>query len=425
LESQIAPLLDDTDAPAGIVAVTRDVTERSALEHAREDARVAAERANLSKSEFLSRMSHELRTPLNAVIGFAQLLGMADLSDDHLDSVAQILSAGRHLLDLINEVLDISRIETGALALSSEAVMLTELLRDATDLVAPLASQRNVRVSIEEITAAQSHVLADRQRLKQVLLNLLSNAVKYNRQGGRVEIAVRSTANDRVRVVVSDTGPGIPDDKLVRLFTPFDRLGAEQTEIEGTGIGLALSKRLAESMGGELGVESTPGVGSQFWIELQSTEAPVERYEREEATRSGAANQPRQERTVVHIEDNLANLKLMERIFSRFPGTRLVPALQGRLGIELTRQHHPDLVLLDLHLPDINGLSVLHTLKTDPATSAIPVIMISADATNSQMQRLLDAGAAAYLTKPLDVEELLSIIDTVCGAAADLPAVVD
>jgi PAS domain S-box-containing protein len=414
LESQAAALKDETGAPVGVVAVTRDITERAALEAAQHDAQLAAEFANRSKSEFLSRMSHELRTPLNAVIGFAQLLEMSELSEDNRDSVAQVLRGGRHLLDLINEVLDISRIETGALALSAEAVSISELVHEAADLIAPLAAERDVRVRVDEPETRSPHVLADRQRLKQILLNLLSNAVKYNRQSGRVEISIRAIGDDHIRVVVSDTGPGITDDKLGRLFTPFDRLGAEQTEVEGTGIGLALSQRLAETMNGGLGVESTPGVGSRFWVELPAAEAPIQRWERERATATPipAQGDPvNRQRTVVHIEDNLANLKLVERIVGHTAGARLVPALQGRLGIELTRQHHPDLVLLDLHLPDVNGDEVLRILKSDPTTAEIPVVMISADATAGQKERLLEAGAVAYLTKPLDVQQLLSILN--------------
>jgi PAS domain S-box-containing protein len=415
LESQAAVLRDHDGAPGGIVVVTRDITERAELERAQTDARLAAESANRSKSEFLSRMSHELRTPLNAVLGFAQLMEMGELSVEQAEATTHILRGGRHLLDLINEVLDISRIETGQLALSTEPVLLGDVLAATVDLVAPLAAEHDVTVAITTMGGAQ-HVLADRQRLKQVLLNLLSNAVKYNRSHGRVEVGVEPIRPGRVRVTVSDTGPGIAAEKLDRLFTPFDRLGAEQSSIEGTGIGLALSRRLVEAMAGELGVDTTPGVGSRFWFDLPAAEGPIDRYERE----NGPTRQPRQgagpsdpKYTVVHIEDNLANLALIERILAQQSATRLVPATEGRQGIELVRRHQPDLVLLDMHLPDLNGDQVLHMLKDDPATAAIPVVMLSADATTGQVQRLIEAGAEGYLTKPLDVQQLFQLLNRV------------
>ena len=422
LESQLATLRDPVGAPVGAVAVTRDITERTALERSQQEARLAAENANRSKSEFLSRMSHELRTPLNAVLGFAQLLELDDLSLDQRDAVSQILRGGRHLLDLINEVLDISRIETGALALSSEPVRLADLIPEALELVGPLAAEKDVQLRIDGGANVRAYVQADRQRLKQVLLNLLSNAVKYNRQGGRVTILVTSAEDSRLRIGVSDTGPGIPEEKRDRLFTPFDRLGAEQTDIEGTGIGLALSLRLTEAMGGRLDLDSIGGVGSTFWVELPTVESPLERYERENNALGVDAIDDHERtgrRTIVYIEDNLANLKLVERIIEQRPAVRLIPAMQGQIGLDLVRQHQPDLVLLDLHLPDLNGDKILKLLQDDAATAEIPVVILSADATQHQIDRLQEAGATAYLTKPLDVRELLNLIDHLWDDARD------
>ncbi len=350
-----------------------------------ETARAAADAANHSKSEFLSRMSHELRTPLNAVLGFAQLLDLGELTDEQREAVNLILKGGNHLLQLINDVLDISRIETGDLPLSLEAVELDLLLVDVLDLVRPLAAQRRIHLIGDRRSSCCEYVFADRQRLKQILLNLLSNGIKYNQEGGSLAVSC------------------------------VERLGAGRTEVEGVGIGLALSRQLARAMGGTLDVDTTLGQGSTFWIELALVEAPVERYERLTAGTTPAPIQPPPEdrHVVLYIEDNLANLKLVQNLLGRRPNIKIIPAMQGRLGLELAREHHPALVLLDLHLPDIGGDQVLQELRDDPATTSIPVVILSADATPGQVQRLLSAGATAYLTKPFDVRELLGILDTV------------
>jgi PAS domain S-box-containing protein len=411
--ARVSGIDDEPDAPgAGLVlVVTRDITERARLEQAQVAARIAAEDANRSKSEFLSRMSHELRTPLNAILGFGQLLELDELTPDQREATTQILRGGRHLLDLINEVLDISRIETGSLALSPEPVAVADQLVDAVELMRPMADQHGIHLVADAGRTCPDYVFADRQRLKQVLLNLISNAVKYNRRGGTVALGCEH-GEGTVRIRVSDTGAGIPADRLAKLFTPFERLGAEQTGIEGTGIGLALSQRLAEAMGGELGVESTVGSGSTFWLELPTAEGPVERYERLTPPPMPAAPAVGDQRCVLHIEDNLANLRLVERILAQRSGLRVVAAMQGRLGLELAREHRPVLVLLDLHLPDMGGDLVLQRLRDDPATASIPVVVVSADATPRQAQRLLNAGAIAYLTKPIDVGALLRQVDT-------------
>ena len=390
------------------------VEERTAdLEHTLvelETARTAAETANRSKSEFLSRMSHELRTPLNAVLGFGQMLDLEPLTIDQHESVAQIVKGGRHLLQLINEVLDIARIETGNLALSAEPVLPSDVVSDVIDLVRPLAVERSVSISAN-LRSTNTYVLADRQRLRQILLNLLSNAVKYNRLGGTIALASDQRDPDHLRITVTDTGAGIPDNLHEKLFQPFERLGAEQTSIEGTGVGLALSRHLAEAMGGTLDFHSTPGHGSTFWIELPVVEGPIERLERLEPqpTQNLAPHTDRQ--TVLYIEDNVANVKLIERVFAPRTNINVAAAIQGRLGLDLARRDPPALILLDLHLPDINGAEVLAALRADPATATLPVIVLSADATQRQIDRLLTDGANAYLTKPIDIAEFLRVID--------------
>jgi signal transduction histidine kinase/CheY-like chemotaxis protein len=376
-------------------------------------AQVAAEAANRSKSEFLSRMSHELRTPLNAVLGFSQLLQLDDLTADQDQSVEQITKGGRHLLDLINEILDISQIETGTLALSPESVRILDVISETADLIRPLADDRGVHLLGTETQDCDVFVFADRQRLKQILLNLVGNGIKYNRDGGTVSISCARRAPGKLRIQVTDTGPGIPPEQFGLLFTPFERLGAERTTVEGTGIGLALSRRLAEVMGGTVDVESTVGRGSTFWVELPIVEGPVERVDRlAELSSTTAIEIDTTDRpAVLHIEDNLSNVQLVERVLAQRPGVRLIPAMQGRLGLELARQHRPALILLDLNLADVSGEQVLHQLRDDSATSQIPVAIVSADAMPRQVQRLLAGGATAYLTKPIDVREMLALVD--------------
>lgn len=383
------------------------------LERDERDARQVAEAANRSKSEFLSRVSHELRTPLNAVLGFGQLLELDELTESQQESVTQIVKGGRHLLGLINEVLDISRIETGNLALSVEPVPTAELIDEVATLMRPLADGRNVELVVLPTGSAESHVLADHQRLKQVMLNLLSNAIKYNRAGGSVTLSVEASGGQRVRLVVADTGPGIPAENLDRLFLPFERLGAERTDIEGTGVGLALSRRLAEAMAGDLEVDSTVGQGSRFWIELPRSEDPLDHLmdrapapPRPDSVTGGSPH-----RKILYIEDNPPNIRLVERILAQRPELEVLSAMQGRLGVSLAQEHHPALILLDVHLPDIGGDEVLRLLHAAPATAQIPVIVLSADATNHRIERLIEQGAASYLTKPIDVHELLAVVD--------------
>ena len=396
--------------------VIRDITSRKQAEEALEEAKLAAEQANQAKSEYLSRMSHELRTPLNAILGFAQLLEMDDLTDDQRQSLRNILSGARHLLALINEVLDIAAIEAGRLPLSLEPVAVADVVAEAVSLIRPLADQHSILLAGPKQTCA-AHVLGDRQRLKQILLNLLSNAVKYNRQGGSVQLACQRLAGDRLRITVTDTGLGIAPESLDRLFVPFERLTSEQRAIEGTGLGLPLSKRLAEAMDGTLQLTSTPGQGSTFWVELPLTETPVERLERAEPLPE--QDRPERERLalrVLYIEDNLSNLQLVEHILRRRPGVTLISAMRPQLGLDLAAEHQPDLILLDLDLPDMPGEEVLRRLRAGSKTAAVPVVILSsADASPGLCTRLLEKGVRTFLTKPLDAKALLALLDTIAA----------
>jgi len=408
----------------GLVLNIRDITERMraelALQQAKEEAeraREAAERANRAKSEFLSRMSHELRTPMNSILGFGQLLDRAELPPDHRRGVQHILKAGRHLLQLINEVLEISKIEAGRQSFSLEPVQLRGVVQEAIELVRPLAAQWSVEVEESPCSAVETFVQGDRQRLIQVLLNLMSNAVKYNRPGGSVRVICTAASDEApgvssVRVV--DTGFGIPLDRRGELFTPFARLGAEQTEVEGTGLGLALSLRLAEAMGGTIILERSGADGSVFRVDLLRAGDPVAGLEEGRGVISQSPVE-HPSATLLYIEDNLSNLTLVEAILRVRPAWRTIPALQGRIGLELAREHSPDLILLDLHLPDMPGEEVFRRLREDPRTAHIPIVIISADATPASRARLRSAGADAYLAKPLDVDEFLGTLGRFLG----------
>jgi PAS domain S-box-containing protein len=573
VDSRARAVLDAKGHFAGAVVVSRDVSDKLESEHKLKQSREAAEHASRAKSEFLSRMSHELRTPLNSILGFAQLLQMDELPPQSADAVEHILRAGRHLLDLIDEVLDIARIEAGHLELSLGAVWVSEIVAEAVELTSPIAARAEVTIHPGGAFGDQV-VTADRQRLMQVLLNLLSNAVKYNHPGGRVDLSCRREADGFVRLSVADTGRGIRSEDLDRVFVPFDRIGAEQSGIEGTGVGLALSQHLCERMGGRLSVDSVAEVGTTFYVDLPAGDpaaietgrsgrdaegaAPVETLRGTSSSRSWIAASPgtrvvpvvggaragnshedgrgvdagergrrqkaaagqdvaedervdvfaphppatpadargaaapasrgrdagtagptdapattvapdaseRDMRDVRHvheqhahddpdddvtrdaflahparlfdvspppratvrpdtpgrtfrvllIEDNLTTLDLVERVLSRRPGTEVLASMQGGLGIDLAREHAPDLVLLDLQLPDMNGNAVLDRLAEDPATASIPVAVVGADAPAPVVRRLLQQGIVGFLEKPIDVRGLLSLVDAVRAA---------
>jgi CheY-like chemotaxis protein len=375
--------------------------------------------ATRGKNAFLSSTSHELRTPLNSVLGFTQLLEMSDLSDEDRDSVERILGAGRHLLALINELIDIARIESGELSLSVEPVAVLPLIEEASSLMGPLAAERSIQIVHHSPHPALA-VSADRQRFSQILVNLLSNAVKYNRRGGSITITCREEGAGQASVVISDTGPGLSAGDLMRVFVPFERLGAEQSGIEGTGIGLPLARSLAEAMGGHLDASSVAGEGSAFTVSLPRAPdvAPVAVHR----TPLGSPAPPRREAgttigtgtiiNVLYIEDNPANVEVVSRFLRGRPDIRLQSATSGRAGLECATRDVPDLLLLDLHLSDIHGEQVLKELRAEPVTAGIPVVVLSAEAAPRVIRRLLAGGALAYLTKPLNLTELGDLLDS-------------
>ncbi|MET3457727.1 ATP-binding protein [Pseudomonas kilonensis] len=398
---------DGTGALRGFSKITRDITDRRAAEIALRTAREEAESASRAKSEFLSRMSHELRTPLNAILGFAQLLDM-DSTAGQRPQVSHILRAGQHLLALINEVLDIARIEAGRLPLNIEPIALATVLHEALTLVSPMAADAGIHLVDLPALPDDSGVLADRQRLVQVLLNLLSNAIKYNRPGGKVRLEVSVQAH-QVSIAVHDTGHGIAPDQLDQLFKPFERLGADP-QVEGTGLGLSLSKNLLEMMQGSLQVHSEPGHGCCFTLRLPATQVigthlpPIAALT---VTRPPVDYHGK----ILCIEDNLSSLALIETLMQRRPGIQLLSSMQGQMGLDLARQHSPQLILLDVTLPDLEGLEVLRRLRQSPATAATPVLMITADASDLTHRALRDAGATAILTKPIHIQAFLGHLE--------------
>ncbi|MGC8463886.1 MAG: PAS domain-containing hybrid sensor histidine kinase/response regulator [Acidimicrobiales bacterium] len=426
----VSPVRDHEGRIIGTLTASRDITARLVLEAELVRARVDAERANQAKSEFLSRMSHELRTPLNAILGFTQLLELDELPEEQADQLAHIRRAGAHLLALINEVLDVTRIEAGRLELAPEPVELASAVAEVVELLAPLSSARHLCVSVA-VADGLPPVLADRTRLAQVLVNLVTNAVKYNRDGGTVTIEASlvepGPTGAAVRIAVTDTGAGIAPQLMDRLFVPFDRLGAEQTGIEGTGMGLALTQALTGAMGGTIEVSSEPGAGSTFAVTFPATTrvpattrpAPVVTPPSPSDRERVAGADKIRPVTVLYIEDNASNVELMAEVLRRHGGAHLLVAGDGQTGLALAARHRPDLVLLDLHLPDLTGEEVLHRLQSSAAT----VVAVSADATRAQIDRVLALGAATYVTKPFDVSVIGRLVDG-CrtndqGAAAD------
>jgi signal transduction histidine kinase/CheY-like chemotaxis protein len=391
-----------------------EITERKRVESELNKAIAVADKANLAKSDFLSSMSHELRTPLSAILGFAQLIesGSPSPTVSQKRSVDQILKAGWYLLDLINEILDLALIEAGKLSLSLEPVSLAEVVRECQAMIEPQAQKSDIRVTFSRFVVPY-FVQADRTRVKQVLINLLSNAVKYNKVGGTVDVDYVARTPGRIRIGVNDTGEGLTPDKLTQLFQPFNRLGKETGIEEGTGIGLMVAKRLVELMGGVIGVESTVGKGSVFWIELNLTAEPQPAAGAPDPTAVTHAQvqADAQLRTLLYVEDNPANLMLVEDLIARRADIRLLTARDGNRGIEMARASRPEVILMDINLPGISGIKALTILAEDPATAHIPVVALSANAMPHDIEKGLEAGFFRYLTKPIKVNEFMDTLD--------------
>ena len=399
------------------------LTER--LERAQvelEGSKTLAEKANLAKSDFLSSMSHELRTPLNAILGFAQLmeLGSPPPTPSQHASIAQILQAGWYLLSLIDQVLDLAVIESGKLPVSREAVLLIDVLRECQPMIESQAQQRDIQVSFLPFDTSW-YVNADRIRIKQVLLNLLSNAVKYNRKNGSIEVRCTQSTPARVRISVKDSGTGMHADNLAHLFEPFNRLGQETGTEPGTGIGLVVTKQLVELMGGEIGVASSVGVGSEFWIDLNRDAKPDLGAGRAmTGTVAPLAQGELPRRTLLCVEDNPSNLMLIAQIMEDHPHIRMLSASDADLGLALARAHRPDVILMDINLPGISGFEALKMLQSNPVTAAIPVLAISANAMPNDIKKGLAAGFQGYITKPIRVGEFMDALNTVLVAQPDL-----
>ena len=411
-----SPYRDGAGKLLGVIGVVREITEQRRADKALRAAKEEAEKANRAKSEFLSRMSHELRTPLNAILGFGQLLELGIQDAPDALSVRSILKAGRHLLTLVDEVLDLARVESGELHLVPGNVDVHLLAKECVALVARMARAREITCKIKLPGRRHLMVWADAQRLRQTLLNFLSNAIKYNRAGGQVLLNGERMPSGRLRLKVSDTGPGISPEGLARLFVPFERLDQGRNGVEGTGLGLVVSRRIVEAMGGSVGVESRPGHGSVFWIEL-----PLGGFQRPPSPRAaarvlkmGQAPVALARATVLYIEDDVSNQEIVKLLLaSQRPGWRFLAARDGAKGLVQARKNSPDVILLDLQMPGISGDAVLAELNRDPATQAIPVIMLTADATSDSRRRLLASGAAGYLSKPFELGRLLALLDEV------------
>jgi signal transduction histidine kinase/CheY-like chemotaxis protein len=424
----VTALRDAQDEIIGYLLIGTDNTARKLVEAERallvqalqdknaelESAKFVAEKANLAKSDFLSSMSHELRSPLNAILGFAQLVesGSPSPTDSQKRSIDQILQAGWYLLELINEILDLALIESGKLSLSLEPISLAEVMLECQAMIEPQAQKRGIRVAFPHFEMP-CFVQADRTRVKQVFINLLSNAIKYNKVSGTVVVEHITSTPGRIRICVKDSGEGLSADKLAQLFQPFNRLGQEANAEEGTGIGLVTTKRLVELMKGVIGVESTVGVGSVFWVELNSTTEPHPAAGAAEPTAVAQAQVHfgAQSRTLLYVEDNPANLMLVEDLIARRPDIRLLSARDGNRGVDIAQASRPDVILMDINLPGISGIQALRILAEDPATAHIPVIALSANAMPRDIEKGLEAGFFRYLTKPIKVNEFMDTLD--------------
>ncbi len=410
VETTIVPYMDTHGIPYQYMAIRTDITEQVS---AKED----AENANRAKSDFLSSMSHELRTPLNAILGFSHLLEEDEntsLDDTQKENIHEIHKAGDHLLFLINEILDLSKIEAGKMDVSFDPVALDDVIIECRDLVIPISNEMKVSVEYELSASNNKYVLGDRVRIKQALLNLVTNAVKYNKRGGRVDISTSLHAGNKLRVSVIDTGKGIANEKFGQLFKPFNRLDEKITETEGTGIGLVITKRLVELMRGEIGVQSSVGIGSTFWLELELTQpntgkSKTDLDSKPKINKEVIANQ----HNLLYIEDNRSNVKLVEKLLNKRKGISMCAAYMPEEGIDIADKTLPDIILLDINLPGMDGYEVLKILKDSDRTRHIPVIALSANAMPSDIKYGLDTGFNYYLTKPINVKQFFSTLDTV------------
>jgi PAS domain S-box-containing protein len=427
-ELSVSPMHNAQGQLSHFISTNTDISERKRLDHALhlknqelQAATSVAEKANLAKSEFLSSMSHELRSPLNSIVGFAQLLESGSPPPTPLQqrNIDRILAGGWYLLKLINEILDLALIESGKLALSLQPMALAQMLLECQHLTETQAEKRGIGMQFPDM-AQPLWVVADPVRLKQVMVNLLSNAIKYNRPGGTVEVRLQASAADRLRIGVRDTGEGLSPDQLAQLFTSFNRLGRESGITEGTGIGLVVTKRLTELMGGTIGVQSSAGVGSEFWVEFKSAHAPTAttrpaRLAQQAAPLPVARGQTRC--TILYVEDNSANVDLVEQILARRGNLQLYSAPDGPQGIAKAREYRPHVILMDIHLPGMSGLEALRVLRQDPTTRHIPVIAVSANAMPLDVVNGLSAGFFRYLTKPFQIDRLLEVLDSALALA--------
>jgi PAS domain S-box-containing protein len=411
----ITALRDDYGDIIGYLLIGTDNSVRKRVESELNEAMAAAEKANRAKSDFLSGMSHELRTPLNAVLGFAQLMdsGSPPPTVSQKRNLDQILKAGWYLLELINEVLDLTLIESGKVTLSREPVSLSEVMLECRAMIEPQAHKRGIGMKFPRFEIPY-FVKADRTRVKQVLINLLFNGIKYNRAGGAVSVEYNLSPPDSIRISVRDTGAGLAPEQVAQLFQPFNRLGKEAGAEEGTGIGLVVTKRLVELMGGAIGVDSVVGVGSVFWIELSLTAAPQLAFKQVEGATPTQPQVPdgTPQRTLLYVEDNPANLELVEQLIERRPDLRLLSAADANLGIEFARAYQPEVILMDINLPGMSGIAALKILRADPSTAHIPVIALSANAVPRDIEKALEAGFFNYLTKPIKVDQFMDALDT-------------
>lgn len=415
----ITALRDDYEEIIGYLLIGADNSVRKQVELDLHDAMALADKANLAKSDFLSSMSHELRTPLSAILGFAQLIesGSPAPTPSQKRSIDQILQAGWYLLQLINEILDLALIESGKLSLSMEPISLHIVMQECQSMIEPQAQKRGITLHFPQ-SKAFYFVKADRTRVKQVLINLLSNAIKYNKMNGTVDVFYNTDTPGHIRICVGDTGDGLTLDKIAQLFQPFNRLGQESGVKEGTGIGLVMTKRLVELMGGNIGVESKVSEGSIFWVELKLTEekqhASHEDYQNAKAI---THNKPHALHTLLYVEDNPANLMLVEDLIERRPDIRLLTARDGSQGVDVARAYLPDIILMDINLPGISGIQALKVLSEDPKTAHIPIMALSANAIPRDIEKGLEAGFFKYLTKPIKVNEFMDAIDVALDLA--------